>query len=51
MMKEISEHKDFGRKNPVDIGTECGYTEEDVLDMIHMLQQKKEKGEIYDLKS
>ena len=47
MMKEISEHKDFGRKNPVDIGTECGYTEEDVLDMIHMLQQKKEKGEIY----
>ena len=40
MMKEISEHKDFGRKNPVDIGTECGYTEEDVLDMIHMLQQK-----------
>ena len=47
MMKEISEHKDFGRRNPVDIGLECGYTEEDVLDMIHMLQQKKEKGEIY----
>ena len=39
MMKEISEHKDFGRRNPVDIGLECGYTEEDVLDMIHMLQQ------------
>ena len=47
MMKEISGHKDFGRKNPVDIGTECGYTEEDVLDMIHMLQQKKVNGEIY----
>ena len=30
MVKEISEHKDFGKRNPVDIGMECGYPEEDV---------------------
>lgn len=41
MLKTISAHKDFGKRNPVDIGIECGYTKEDVLDMIQMIQSKK----------
>ncbi len=41
MLKAISAHKDFGKRNPVDIGIECGYTKEDVLDMIQMIQSKK----------
>ncbi len=34
MIKEISEHKDFGKRNPVDIGVDCGYSEEAVLNML-----------------
>lgn len=47
IMKAISEHEDFGKRNPVDIGIDCGYTEEDVLGMIEMLQkmQGEEDGE------
>ena len=41
MLKTISAHKDFGKRNPVDIGIECGYTKEDVLDMIQMIKSKK----------
>ena len=29
IIKAISEHADFGKRNPVDIGIDCGYTEED----------------------
>ena len=43
IMNAISEHKDFGKRNPVDIGIDCGYTEEDVLGMIEML--RKMQGE------
>lgn len=39
IMKAISEHEDFGKRNPVDIGIDCGYTEEDVLGMIEMLRK------------
>ena len=46
MVKEISEHKDFGKRNPVDIGMECGYPEEDVLEMLKMLSEKVEKKEM-----
>lgn len=45
MVKEISEHKDFGKRNPVDIGMECGYPEEDVLEMLKMLSEKVDKKE------
>lgn len=45
MIKEISEHKDFGKRNPVDIGMECGYPEEDVLEMLKMLSEKVDKKE------
>ena len=43
IMNAISEHKDFGKRNAVDIGIDCGYTEEDVLGMIEML--RKMQGE------
>lgn len=39
MMKAISEHKDFGKRNPVDIGIDCGFTETEVLELIEMLQE------------
>ena len=43
MLKTISAHKDFGKRNPVDIGIECGYTEEDVLGMIEMLRKMQDE--------
>ena len=43
IMKEISEYKDFGKRNPVDIGIDCGYTEEDVLGMIEMLRKMQDE--------
>lgn len=42
MMNEISKHKDFGKRNPVDIGVECGYGEEDVLEMFNYLAERSE---------
>lgn len=38
MMEEIGGHEDFGKRNPVDIGIDCGYSEEDVMEMIRMIQ-------------
>lgn len=43
IIKTISEHEDFGKRNPVDIGIDCGYTEEDVLGMIEMLRAMQEE--------
>lgn len=40
MMKKIVAHKDFGNRNPVDIGIECGYTEDEVIKMIQTLSEK-----------
>lgn len=47
IIKTISEHEDFGKRNPVDIGIDCGFTEEDMLDTIEMLRsiQQTEKEE------
>lgn len=45
MAEKISQHKDYGKKNPVDIGIACGYVEEDVLGMIEMIRAIKEKNE------
>lgn len=39
MMREISNHKDFGKRNPVDIGIECGYSEDEVLQMLQQLAE------------
>lgn len=38
MMEEIGNHKDFGKRNPIDIGIDCGYSEEEVMGMIQMCQ-------------
>ena len=40
MMRKICTHKDFGKRNPVDIGIECGYSEDEVLQMLHKLEKK-----------
>ena len=37
MKNEIFDHKDFGKRNPIDIGIECGYSEKDVLEMLETL--------------
>lgn len=38
IMQEIRSHQDFWKRNPVDIGIECGYSEDDVMGMIYMCQ-------------
>ena len=38
MMEEIGGHEDFGKRNPVDIGIDCGYSEEEVMGMLEMIQ-------------
>lgn len=40
IINEICNHKDFGKRNPVDIGIECGYSEKDVLKAIKTLSDK-----------
>lgn len=45
MIKEISEHKDFGKRNPVDIGIECGYSEEDIMEMLRALSEQPDSNE------
>ena len=44
MFEKISAHKDFGKRNPVDIGIERGYTEAEVLGMIQMLKESQCEG-------
>ncbi len=43
ILEDIANHEDFGKRNPVDIGNECGYPEEDVLEMIKIVQSEEEK--------
>lgn len=46
IIKAISEHADFGKRNPVDIGIDCGYTEEDVLGLIEMLRAMQDEKKV-----
>ncbi len=39
MAEKILQHKDYGTKNPVDIGIACGYTENDVLELMRAIQK------------
>lgn len=48
MMRAITEHKDFGKRNPVDIGIECGYSEKELLDMMEKICEEQEVGEYED---
>ena len=43
IMSEITGHPDFGKKNPVDIGIDCGYSEETVMEMIQFLYDFKDQ--------
>lgn len=45
MMNQICNHKDFGKRNPVDIGIECGYAEKDILEMIQKISDEQESEE------
>ena len=45
MMRAIAEHKDFGKRNPVDIGIECGYLEKELLDMMEKICAGQETEE------
>ena len=45
MFKEILAHKDFGKRNPVDIGIERGYAEKEVLKMLQMLKESQNEEE------
>lgn len=44
IVKAISEHEDFGKRNPVDLGIECGFTEDDVLRTIERFRPQKTAG-------
>ncbi len=40
MLQKICAHKDFGKRNPVDIGIDCGYSEDEVLRMLRKFEGK-----------
>ena len=46
MAEKISQHKDYGKKNPVDIGIACGYTENDVLELMRAIQKMQSKNSV-----
>ena len=41
MLSEILEHPKFGSMNPVDIGIECGYSENEVKKMWTVRKRQK----------
>lgn len=43
ILTAISEHKDFGKRNPIDIGVELGYPEEDIMEMIRRISEASEE--------
>ena len=45
MLSEILEHPKFGGMNPVDIGIECGYSENEVKKMLDCAKETKEELE------
>lgn len=45
MLYAITKHKDFGKRNPVDIGIECGYSEKEVIELIRSLEQEAKENE------
>lgn len=47
IMQTISFHKDFGKRNPIDIGIELGYSEREIEEMLRLMSV----GEIPDDKS
>ncbi|MFR8536431.1 MAG: hypothetical protein ACLVD1_08020 [Lacrimispora saccharolytica] len=45
ILEFIQYHKDFGKKNPVDIGVELGYSEEQVIGSIKWVASRNKKAE------
>lgn len=48
IMQDISQHKDFGKRNPVDIGIELGYSSENIEKMIEQLSISSDSEDIED---
>ena len=46
ILTAISEHKDFGKRNPIDIGIELGYPEEDIMEMIRGISEEEIEEDI-----
>lgn len=49
VLNEIARHKDYGERNPVDIGIECGYSEEELKELVQWVQEEQDevvKGEL-----
>ena len=52
IIKKISEHKDWGKRNPLDIGKECGYSEEEIFAALEIQQsENKEEKEYFILRN
>ena len=50
IIEDIFKHKDYGKKNPIDLGIECGYSQQDIfaaLNMPHNIEEKENKNLIY----
>lgn len=41
IFSQIARHKDFGARNPIDIGLELGYSEKDILDLFEYLEAEE----------
>lgn len=41
MVKKIMDHADYGERNPVDIGVDCGYSEEELMGMVDWIKSKE----------
>ena len=51
ILQAISFHKDFGKRNPIDIGIELGYSQQEVEEMIQIISEEIHKEEIFILKN
>lgn len=45
IMNEILNHEDYGKRNPIDIGGELGYSPNDILEAMNMPQMEKKEEE------
>lgn len=43
IIKEIKEHKDCGKRNPVEIGMECGYEQGDIINALSLMSAEKDE--------
>lgn len=44
ILNEIAYQEAFGKRNPVDVGMDCGYSEEDIIELLQWLWINEGKG-------